>query len=96
MPRPNPTPHLVSPSSPVHCRCSEERRELARRMLHSLAPRLRELLAGPRLEVQLRGLRYMNDDPSEVRRARPASGACKARLGQRARRTGHHVVRTPA
>ncbi len=50
----------------MHHYCSEERRELARRTLHSLAPRLGGLLAGAPLEVQLKGLQYMNDSPSEV------------------------------
>ena len=45
---------------------SEERRELARRTLAALAPAARQLAGQGPLAVGLRGLEYMNDDPSAV------------------------------
>jgi hypothetical protein len=40
-------------------------------VLHSLAPAVQEILQGTPLRVQLRGLEYMNDDPSQVQPSRP-------------------------
>ena len=45
---------------------SEERRQLARQTLASLAPAARQLAGQGPLAVGLRGLEYMNDDPSAV------------------------------
>lgn len=68
--RPSLSPSTPRPThQPPRCStaCSDERRALARQTLHSLQPRVAELLGGQPLRVQLRGLEYMNDDLSQVR-----------------------------
>ena len=55
-------PHSPPFSSPAPV--SPPRRWL--QVLQSLAPAAREILAGAPLRVQLRGLEYMNDDPSQA------------------------------
>ncbi|GAB4816249.1 hypothetical protein N2152v2_003295 [Parachlorella kessleri] len=45
---------------------SEDSRQRARQVLHSLAPAVQGILRGEPLTVQLKGLEYMNDDPSQM------------------------------
>lgn len=55
---------------PSSTMCSEEQRELARKTLAGLQPRVPQLLGGAQLCVRLQGLEYMNDDPSQARLSR--------------------------